>query len=146
MLDLNLMAAKEKKKKEPRAPLKVWLAGGGPRLADSGRRSFSAEAPGHGARYCCLPWLDVPAGDHDARRSVRAEDGRPAHHHHLLRRLSGQTWPPGCFYLLTVWLGYAQPDVAGHVHDYGTKFLVTAGLLNVLALVDVYEIAAGKKS
>ena len=52
----------------------------------------------------------------------------------------------GALYLLTVWLGYAQPDVAGHVHDYGTKFLVTAGLLNVLAMVDAYEIASGKKS
>ena len=52
----------------------------------------------------------------------------------------------GILYLLTVWLGYAQPDVAGHVHDYGTKFLVTAGLLNVLAMVDAYEIAVGKKS
>ncbi len=51
----------------------------------------------------------------------------------------------GVFYLLTVWLGYAQPDVAGHVHDYGTKFLVAAGLLNILAMVDAYEIAAGKK-
>ena len=52
----------------------------------------------------------------------------------------------GLLYLLAVWLGYAQPDVAGHVHDYGTKFLVTAGLLNVLAMVDAYEIAAGKKN
>jgi hypothetical protein len=43
-------------------------------------------------------------------------------------------------------MGYAQPDVAGAVHDYGTKFLVTAGLLNVLALVDVFDIAAGRKS
>ena len=51
----------------------------------------------------------------------------------------------GVLYLLTVWLGYSQPDVAGHVHDYGTKFLVTAGLLNVLAMVDVFEIAAGRK-
>src|SRR5690348_5607169 len=42
----------------------------------------------------------------------------------------------GLLYLLTVWLGYNQPDTAGHVHDYGTKFLVTAGLLNVLAMVD----------
>ena len=38
------------------------------------------------------------------------------------------------------------PDVAGAVHDYGTKFLVTAGLLNVLAMVDAFEIAAGRKS
>jgi hypothetical protein len=51
----------------------------------------------------------------------------------------------GVFYLLSVMLGYNQPDVAGHVHDYGTKFLVGAGLLNVLALVDAFEIATGKK-
>jgi len=51
----------------------------------------------------------------------------------------------GLFYLLTVWLGYSQPDMPGHVHDYGTKFLVAAGLLNVLAMVDAYEIATGEK-
>jgi hypothetical protein len=51
----------------------------------------------------------------------------------------------GLFYLLATWLGYNQPDVAGHVHDYGTKFLVAAGLLNVLAMVDVFEIATGRK-
>jgi len=51
----------------------------------------------------------------------------------------------GILYLLTVWLGYNQPDTAGHVHDYGTKFLVTAGLLNLLAMVDCYEIATGRK-
>ncbi len=51
----------------------------------------------------------------------------------------------GILYLLAVWLGYAQPDVAGHVHDYGAKFLVAAGLLNVLAMTDAYEIAVGKK-
>jgi hypothetical protein len=51
----------------------------------------------------------------------------------------------GLFYLLTVWLGYNQPDMAGHVHDYGTKFLVGAGLLNILAIIDAYEIATGKK-
>jgi len=51
----------------------------------------------------------------------------------------------GIFYLMANWLGYNQPDMAGHVYDYGTKFLVSAGLLNILAMVDVYEIAAGKK-
>src|SRR6516162_4955581 len=51
----------------------------------------------------------------------------------------------GVLYLLSVWLGYNQPDMAGAVHDYGTKFLVTAGLLNLLAVVDAFEIAAGKK-
>lgn len=51
----------------------------------------------------------------------------------------------GLLYLLSVWLGYNQPDMPGHVHDYGTKFLVTAGLLNILAMTDAFEIAAGRK-
>lgn len=51
----------------------------------------------------------------------------------------------GIFYFLTVWLGYNQVDMAGHVHDYGTKFLVAAGLLNILAMVDAFEIATGRK-
>jgi hypothetical protein len=52
----------------------------------------------------------------------------------------------GILYLLATWMGYNQQDVAGHVYDYGAKFLVSAGLLNLLAMVDAYEIAAGKKS
>jgi hypothetical protein len=51
----------------------------------------------------------------------------------------------GLVYLLTVWLGYAQPDAAGHVHDYGSKLIVAAGLLNILAIVDAWEIAKGEK-
>jgi uncharacterized protein DUF6677 len=51
----------------------------------------------------------------------------------------------GILYLLSVAFGYNQPDTAGHVHDYGTKFLVTAGLLNILAIVDAFEIAVGRK-
>jgi hypothetical protein len=51
----------------------------------------------------------------------------------------------GVFYFAAVMFGYAVPDMAGDVHDYGTKFLVTAGLLNILAMVDAYEIAIGKK-
>jgi hypothetical protein len=51
----------------------------------------------------------------------------------------------GILFLLSQWLGYNQPDVAGAVHDYGTKFLVTAGLLNILAMVDVFEIAVRRK-
>jgi hypothetical protein len=51
----------------------------------------------------------------------------------------------GILYFVSVWLGYAQVDVAGHVHDYGTKFLVAAGLLNLLAMVDAFEIATRRK-
>jgi hypothetical protein len=51
----------------------------------------------------------------------------------------------GAFYFAAAMFGYAAPDMPGAVHDYGTKFLVTAGLLNILAMVDSYEIAVGKK-
>ena len=51
----------------------------------------------------------------------------------------------GVLYLAATLFGYAQPDMPGAVHDYGTKFLVTAGLLNILAMTDAYEIAIGKK-
>jgi hypothetical protein len=51
----------------------------------------------------------------------------------------------GLLYLLTVWLGYSQPDVAGHVYDYGSKLIVAAGLLNILGMVDAWEIVTGKK-
>jgi Sec-independent protein secretion pathway component TatC len=51
----------------------------------------------------------------------------------------------GIPYFLSVMLSYAQPDMAGHVHDYGTKFLVGAGLLNLLGMVDAFEIATGRK-
>lgn len=51
----------------------------------------------------------------------------------------------GLFYFLANWFGYAAPDVAGYGPDYGSKLLVAAGLLNVLAMVDAYEIATRQK-
>ncbi|MGA8028898.1 MAG: DUF6677 family protein [Bryobacteraceae bacterium] len=51
----------------------------------------------------------------------------------------------GLLYFVAVWLGYAAPDQPGHAADYGSKFLVAAGLLNILAMVDAYEIATRQK-
>ncbi len=52
----------------------------------------------------------------------------------------------GGLYFIAKALDYNAPDVAGHVVDYGTKFLVGSGLINVLAMVDVFEIATRKKN
>jgi hypothetical protein len=52
----------------------------------------------------------------------------------------------GLLYFFATWLGYSQPILASPVADYGTKFLVCAGLLNILAMVDAYDIAVGEKS
>ena len=42
-------------------------------------------------------------------------------------------------------MGYGPPDVAGYSPDYGAKFIVAAGLLNILAIVDAYEICTRQK-
>jgi hypothetical protein len=46
---------------------------------------------------------------------------------------------------LVRWLGYFPPDLAGHNPDYGSKLIVAAGLLNILAMVDAYEINSRQK-
>ncbi len=51
----------------------------------------------------------------------------------------------GLLYFVAVGAGYWPPDQAAHTADYGSKFLVTAGLLNILAMVDAYEIATRQK-
>jgi hypothetical protein len=51
----------------------------------------------------------------------------------------------GILYFMAMWFGYSQADVAGHSIDYGTKFFVAAGLFNILAMVDAFEIATARK-
>ena len=51
----------------------------------------------------------------------------------------------GMLYILATLMGYAPPDQPGHSPDYGAKFLVAAGLLNVMAIVDAYEITTRQK-
>jgi Family of unknown function (DUF6677) len=41
--------------------------------------------------------------------------------------------------------GYAGGDPLFVSADYGTAYLVAAGMLNVLAIFDVYDIAMGRK-
>jgi hypothetical protein len=48
-------------------------------------------------------------------------------------------------YLLSRIAGWGQLPVQITVADYGTKFIVVAGLLNFIAAVDAHDIALGKK-
>jgi hypothetical protein len=52
----------------------------------------------------------------------------------------------GLFFLGAKFLGYNMPPSAAPAADYGTKFLLVAGLLNVLCILDAYDIAVGNKS
>lgn len=51
----------------------------------------------------------------------------------------------GALYILTVTQDWGQGAIAFATADYGTKFMIVAGLLNFIAMADAYHIAIGKK-
>jgi hypothetical protein len=52
----------------------------------------------------------------------------------------------GLLYLISHGLGYGQLPVQVVTADYGAKFVVVAGLLNLISAVDAHSIAVGRKS
>ena len=51
----------------------------------------------------------------------------------------------GGMYITTLAMNLGQGAIAFAVADYGTKFMIVAGLLNFIAVADAYHIAIGKK-
>ena len=51
----------------------------------------------------------------------------------------------GALYLLSLTMDWGQGAIAFATADYGTKFMIVAGLLNFIAVADAYHIAIGKK-
>ena len=52
----------------------------------------------------------------------------------------------GTFYLVATKLETSGADVSHAGGDYGTRFLATAGVLNLLAALHAYEAARGRKA
>ena len=52
----------------------------------------------------------------------------------------------GLLYVLARLFGWGASAVLNTLADYGTKFLVVAGLLNIIAAVDAYSLANGRKA
>ena len=52
----------------------------------------------------------------------------------------------GVFYFLARFLERTGADVSHAQGDYGTRFLATAGVLNILAALHAYEAARGRKA
>jgi hypothetical protein len=48
------------------------------------------------------------------------------------------------YFLLRYWLHY-QGNIMGAGYEYGTAFLLTAGLMNLLLILDAWDIVRGKK-
>jgi hypothetical protein len=51
----------------------------------------------------------------------------------------------GGMYIATLAMNGGQGAIAFAIADYGTKFMIVAGLLNFIAIADAYHIAIGKK-
>lgn len=51
----------------------------------------------------------------------------------------------GALYVLSLAMDWGQGAIAFATADYGTKFMIVAGLLNFIAMADAYHIAIGKK-
>jgi hypothetical protein len=51
----------------------------------------------------------------------------------------------GALYLMSLAMDWGQGAIAFATADYGTKFMIVAGLLNFIAVADAYHIAIGKK-
>ncbi len=139
------MASKSKPPKEPLPPLNVWAPAVALGWLVPGGGHFLLKRTGRGILLLASITLMFLAG-----LAMRGAMFQPQSGDLLTILINTGGFlgdlASGLLYLLSVWLGYNQPDVAGAVHDYGTKFLVSAGLLNVLAMVDAFEIAARRKS
>jgi hypothetical protein len=51
----------------------------------------------------------------------------------------------GAWYLVASMLGYGAGDVRAVTYEYGNAFLIVAGLLNALIVIDAYDVAMGRK-
>jgi hypothetical protein len=51
----------------------------------------------------------------------------------------------GGLYIVTRVMDWGQGAIAHATADYGTKYLIVAGLLNFISVADAYHIAIGKK-
>jgi hypothetical protein len=51
----------------------------------------------------------------------------------------------GALYVTALAMNWGVGAIAFAIADYGTKFMIVAGLLNFIAVADAYHIAIGKK-
>jgi hypothetical protein len=51
----------------------------------------------------------------------------------------------GAPYFVASALGYGMGDVRAVTYEYGNAFLIVAGLLNLLVVIDAYDTAVGRK-
>jgi hypothetical protein len=51
----------------------------------------------------------------------------------------------GLTYFVATAMGFGVGDVRAVTYEYGNAFLIVAGLLNLLVVIDAYDVAVGRK-
>ena len=51
----------------------------------------------------------------------------------------------GVVYFIAKGIGYGLGDVTAVTYEYGNAFLIVAGLLNMLVVIDAFDVAMGRK-
>jgi hypothetical protein len=51
----------------------------------------------------------------------------------------------GVTYFIASAFGFGVGDVRAVTYEYGNSFLIVAGLLNLLVVIDAYDVALGRK-
>ena len=51
----------------------------------------------------------------------------------------------GLPYVISSTLGLGVGDITAATYEYGNAFLIVAGLLNILVVIDAYDVARGRK-
>ena len=51
----------------------------------------------------------------------------------------------GAIYFIASAMGYGGGEVRAVTYEYGNAFLIVAGLLNLLVIIDAYDVAMGRK-
>lgn len=51
----------------------------------------------------------------------------------------------GLIYMVASALGFGAGDVRAVTYEYGNAFLIVSGLLNLLVVIDAYDVALGRK-
>jgi hypothetical protein len=90
--------------------------------------------------FCLVILVCVVVGCHLDGNLYRPQKGEPLTY---LATLSSMGM--GILYYLLRWGIDYQGDVAAASYEYGTAFLLTAGLMNLLVVLDAWDVAAGHK-
>ena len=131
-----------------------WLTELDPNLRNSGVMNAAKVAQGQWWRLFTAIWLHADAAHLAGNAALGlvllglAMDGRiyKANGGDILDILGfiGDIGAGG-LYIVAKGMGWGQGAIHRATADYGTKYIIVAGLLNVICAVDAFHIAIGKK-